>query len=246
MTVFKTMGLLLAGGALGVGFSPGAFAELAPGFDAALAAPQRPAEERERDATRKPRQVLEFVGIGAGMTVLEVFAGRGWYTEVLSAAVGPDGRVYAQNAARNAERYADSARARAARLGNIEVWNREIDDVGLSNEVAAAFTALNLHDAANRGGDEGALAFLGGIYGALEPGGVFGIIDHVGVAGQDNADLHRIEKERVRDLLVRAGFVVEAESNVLANPADDHTLSIRDESLGRNTDRLLFRARKPE
>ena len=65
-----------------------AVAELADGFDDALAAPERSAEDRDRDSARKPKQVLEFVGIGAGMTVLDVAAGAGWYTEVLSAAVG--------------------------------------------------------------------------------------------------------------------------------------------------------------
>jgi predicted methyltransferase len=74
-----------------------AVADLANGFDNALSAAERSAEDRERDAARKPKQVLEFLGIGAGMTVLDVAAGAGWYTEVLSAAVGDDGHVISQN-----------------------------------------------------------------------------------------------------------------------------------------------------
>ena len=87
--------------------------------------------------------------------------------------------------------------------------------------------------------------FLKDIYKALKPGGVFGVIDHEGSAGIDNAALHRIETSVAKAALEQAGFIVEAESDVLDNPADDHTLRIRDASLNRNTDRFVIRARKP-
>ena len=88
--------------------------------------------------------------------------------------------------------------------------------------------------------------FLGGIFKALKPGGVFGVTDHEGSAGLDNASLHRIELATAKEALENAGFIVEATSDVLHNPADDHTLRYDDESLARNTDRFLIRARKPE
>ncbi len=223
----------------------GASAELAPGFDAALAAAERPAEERERDASRMPAEVLNFVGIGEGMSVLEAIAGGGWYTEVLSAAVGPDGTVYSQNAERMRERVEAMAAARAERLGNVEVLYTEGTAIDLPAQADAAFTALNLHDMANRG-DEAGLAFLGGIYDALKPGGVFGVVDHVGVAGQDNAELHRMETSKAEELIAQAGFVVDASSDILMNADDDHTLGIRDPAIRYATDRLLIRAIKPE
>ncbi len=243
-TEIKTIGLL-TGLVLSVSFSSMSVAELAPGFDAALASDARPAEEKARDAARKPGEVLNFAGINAGMTVLEISAGAGWYSEVLSAAVGADGYVIAQNSPRFEDRVGDAARVRAERLGNVEVQFADIGDLGLSNEVEAAFTALNLHDSANRG-DEAGMAFVNGIYAALEPGGVLGFVDHVGIAGQDNQALHRIEKATAIDMLTRAGFVIEAESDILMNSADDHTLSIRDDSIRFVTDRMLIRARKPE
>ena len=88
--------------------------------------------------------------------------------------------------------------------------------------------------------------FLSDAFKALRPGGVFGVIDHEGSAGQDNSALHRIELAVAKEALESVGFVVEAVSDLLNNPADDHTLNIRDESLQRNTDRFLIRARKPE
>jgi len=72
-----------------------ASADVANGFDEALASAERASEDKARDAARQPKEVLEFVGIGEGMTVLDVAASTGWYTEVLAAAVGPDGRVIA-------------------------------------------------------------------------------------------------------------------------------------------------------
>ena len=236
---------LIAVAACTVTFSVGAGAELAPGFEAALDAAERSAEEKERDASRMPAGVLNFVGIGEGMAVLEAFAGGGWYTEVLSAAVGPDGTVYSQNAVRMRERVEAMAAARAERLGNVEVLYTEGTAIELPAQADAAFTALNLHDMANRG-DEAGLAFLGGIYDALKPGGVFGIVDHVGVAGQDNAELHRMEKSKAEELIAQAGFVVETDSDILMNADDDHTLGIRDPAIRYATDRMLIRARKPE
>ena len=113
----------------------------------------------------------------------------------------------------------------------------------LEEQVDAALTCLNLHDFLNRSAEE-AQVFLGGIFKALKPGGVLGVTDHEGSAGMDNASLHRLELATAKKALENAGFVVEATSDVLHNPADDHTLIYRDESLGRNTDRFLIRARK--
>lgn len=220
-------------------------AELAAGFDAALAADARSQAEKDRDPYRKPREVLEFLGIGEGMTVLEMAAGGGWYTEVLSAAVGDDGKVIAQNGLR----FRDSNEApmieKAERLGNVELLYADLDDVQIAEPTDAAFTALNLHDYAN-GGPEAAQRFLGKAFESLKPGGVFGVIDHEGSAGQDNASLHRVELSVAQSALEQAGFEIEAVSDLLDNPDDDHTLHMRDESLRFHTDRFLIRARKPD
>jgi predicted methyltransferase len=217
-------------------------------FESAMASPDRPAEDKARDAIRRPYEVIGFVGIEPGMTVLDAFAGGGWYTEVLSAAVGPSGKVYMHNApgfvSRRGPEFTDALRARAERLGNVELLLRDLNDLGIDGQADAAITALNLHDA-YAGGRQAALDFLGGIYAALRPGGVLGFIDHVGAPGVDNSELHRIDRETVRALLAEVGFVVEAESDLLANPEDDHSLGVRDAALGRKTDRMLFRVRKP-
>ena len=220
-------------------------AELAAGFDAALSADGRPAEDKDRDAARQPRAVLDFLGIGAGMTVLDVLASTGWYTEVLSAAVGSEGAVIAFNTVGRRDRSEAAITARAERLGNITPVFAEVGGLDVGMEVDAAITALNIHDLNNRGA-EAVQLFLGDVMKALKPGGVFGVIDHEGVAGQDNQALHRMEVSAAVEALETAGFVVEELSDVLDNPADDHTLQVWNDALGRNTDRFLIRARKPE
>jgi predicted methyltransferase len=62
-----------------------------------LAAPARPQEDRDRDAGRQPRRVLEFFGIGTGDRVADLLAGGGYWTRILVPLVGPQGRVYAGN-----------------------------------------------------------------------------------------------------------------------------------------------------
>ena len=60
--------------------------------------------------------------------------------------------------------------------------------------------------------------FVKGLYAALKPGGVLGVIDHVGIAGPDNKALHRMLPQQARDVLTKAGFTIEAESTHVGEP----------------------------
>ena len=213
----------------------------------ALAAPDRPAENKARDAGRKPIEAVQFFGIKTGNTVVDMIAAGGWFTEVLSAAVGPTGKVYSQNPAFLVQ--ADAEKALLARLGNAEAIHVPLDQAGITGKVDAVVTAQNLHDIYNGfggqpGGEAPAVEFLKAIHAVLKPGGVLGVIDHVGVAGQDNAMLHRIPIQQARDAITKAGFTIEAESTILANPADDHTKGVFDPSIRGKTDQFMIRARK--
>ncbi|MEQ9563162.1 MAG: hypothetical protein RLN69_11620, partial [Woeseiaceae bacterium] len=68
-----------------------------PDLKSKLASTDRPQADRDRDEGRKPADVIEFLGIEPGMRVIDVIAAGGYYTEVLSLAVGPEGLVVAQN-----------------------------------------------------------------------------------------------------------------------------------------------------
>ena len=215
-------------------------------METALLSPERPFEDKERDAARRPIQTVQFLGIETGDTVIDVIAVGGWFTEVLSAAVGPSGKVLAQNPEFfvSQPNFAATEKARHDRLGNVQAVHGELAAAGIVAQADAAVTALNLHDIYNgQGGEAAAVAFLKGVYGALKPGAVFGVIDHVGIEGQNNAQFHRVQIAQARDVLTKAGFTIEAESDVLRNPGDDHTKPVRD--MARRTDQFLIRARKP-
>ena len=216
-------------------------------------APGRSDEDKARDAQRKPDQVLMFLGIRSGDTVLDIWASGGWYTEVLSIAVGPEGKVYSQNsqAVLNfRDGYYDkliSERLAGDRLANVERINAPVADAGITQaSVDVAFTALNFHDVYNRQGKEAAGEFLAAVFDILKPGGTLGLIDHVGDAGADNTSLHRIEPALVDEVVLEAGFIIEAKSDLLAHSGDDHTKGVFDPSLRGDTDRFIYRLRKPE
>jgi len=214
---------------------------------AALASPDRPQTEKDRDAARKPIETIQFAGIKTGQTVLEVIAVGGWFTEVLSAAVGPTGKVYAQNPTFFTGRpgFAEAEKARDDRLKNVTPIHGDLPDASLTGKADAALTALNLHDIYNGpGGEAAAVALCKGVYDDLKPGGTFTVIDHVGIAGQDNAMFHRIQLAQAKEVLTKAGFKIDAESDLLKNPKDDHTKGVRDPSVAGHTDQFLIRAKK--
>jgi predicted methyltransferase len=219
----------------------------------ALARADRPTEDRARDAGRRPVDVIAFLGIEPGMTVIDLIAAGGYYTEVLSGAVGPSGRVYAQNSEyvlkirEGANDKAMTSRLAGSRLPNVERLDRELAELGLAPaSVDAALTALNFHDIYNGGGQEVASRFLATVFRVLKPGGVLGLIDHVGDAGTDNTELHRIDEALVEAAVKSAGFRIEAKSDVLRNPDDDHSKNVFDPTIRGRTDRFVMRLRKPE
>jgi len=216
-------------------------------------APGRSDEDKARDVQRKPDQVLTFLGLRSGDTVLDVWASGGWYTEVLSIAVGPDGRVYSQNGPavlKFREGFYDkalSARLADDRLANVKRLDQEIANTTLlPGSVDFVMTALNFHDVYNRQGAEGAGALFESILNVLKPGGTLGLIDHVGDADADNAALHRIEPLLARQAATDAGFIIEAESDLLAQADDDHSEGVFHPSVRGHTDRFILRLRKPE
>jgi predicted methyltransferase len=219
-----------------------ASAAVAPDFMEKLTAESRPLEDRVRDGARRPYQVMQLLGVDAGMTLLDVGAGGGWFTRVLSAATGSGGKVIAQFGPRALQRENGQAeKSLAASLGNTEAFFGNVADLP-AGSVDAAVTALNMHHMnAERGGP-----YLKDIFNVLKPGGRVAIIDHVGLREVDNSRLHRIVPADVRAWITQAGFEIATESDVLRTTADDHKLSVDDPILGRDVDQFLFIARKPQ
>lgn len=215
-------------------------------------ASDRSDEDKARDTHRKPAEVLEFLGLKPGDTVVDIWASGGWYTEVLSNAVGDEGHVYSQNAPSVLQfREGVHDRTLTARLADGRLGNVERIDVALAespiedNSVDFAITALNFHDVYNRNGAEAAVEFMASVYAVLKPGGVFGVIDHTGNADTDNSDIHRLDPELAKAAATEAGFIVEAEGDLLSHPDDDHTKMVFDPTIRGKTDRFILKLRKP-
>ena len=225
----------------------------APAFDlaASLASDARSAEDRARDAGRKPVEVLNLLGVMPGMHVIDLMAAGGWYSEVLSHAVGAEGSVTAQNTPLLLS-FRDGAYGVALderigdRLTNVTRQNSSWTELAaMEAKYDVAMSALNFHDAYYLESPEAAVEMAAAVYSVLKPGGVFGVIDHVGNPDGDNNKLHRIDKALAIEILTAAGFVVEADSDLLANPDDDHTQGVFSDGIRGKTDRFLLKLRKP-
>jgi predicted methyltransferase len=231
---------ILIAAALAAGIA-GTAKALAPDFMDKLEAESRPLEDRMRDGARRPYQVMTLLGVEEGMTVVDVGAGGGWYTRVLSAAVGPSGKVLAQFGSRAlSQNNGQAQRDMASQLGNVEPVFVEVAEMG-EGVADVAVTGLNVHHmTAERG-----LPYMQNLLRILKPGGLAAISDHVGDPAINNQSLHRIPIADVRGWIEQAGFEIVEESNILRQAADDHTLSATDARLGRNADVFLFIVRKP-
>jgi predicted methyltransferase len=214
----------------------------------ALDNPGRDAADKARDASRQPAEVLDFFGVEEGMTVLDIMASGGWYTEVLSYAAGPEGKVLMQNSpaslGQRGTEEAVTARLATNRLPNVQRVDQNLAEMDTpENSVDFAITALNYHDLYNSN-PAAAQAMLAAVHKVLKPGGILGLIDHKGNFGADNAALHRIALEDVVMSVTEAGFAVVGYSDVLHSEDDDGTKGPFDPSLGRDTARLVVKLQK--
>ena len=230
---------------------------MGPDLETRLLMGSRPVADKMRDAERKPAAVMKFLGVEPGMTAIDMIASGGYYTDVLAEAVGPEGKVYAQNVAfvlqirDGVNDKAMTARLADNRLPNVVRLDREIEDLGLEpGSVDFAFSALNFHDILDGRGPEATATVLRAIYVILTDDGVFGLVDHAGDPGEENQarnkELHRIDEARVIEAATAAGFVVEATSDILRNPADDRSSMVFAKEIRGRTDRFILKLRKAD
>lgn len=194
--------------------------------------PQRLEMDLKRDENRRPYDVLDFYNVRPGMTVLDVFSGGGYYSELFSLAVGPQGRVIAHNNLAYskyvektlAKRYANN------RLKNVENIIQEANELNVpANSADMAFLILAYHDIyyAPKKGSWPKIdrkLFLSHIYDALKPGGILGIIDHQAAPGSPAStghSLHRINVDLVIQQVKEAGFILKERAYFLENETDD-------------------------
>jgi len=223
---------------------------------AAVASPDRSADNVKLDESRKPAEVLQFLGLRPGMRVADPFGGNFYWAEITGRAVGPTGHVTVWGPQQfYTQKTYDTYQAVQAKLPN--VWLRispfEAPDIP-AGKYDFMLINLDYHDvyweSAKRGiprmdPDQ----WLKTVYAAMKPGAIVGVIDHVANPNDDPRatveKLHRIDPNVVKADFKRAGFQLVATSDMLRNPADDHTLLVFDPKIRGKTDRFVFKFRKP-
>ena len=256
-----SLGLLCAG------------AHAAPDLAAVMAGEHRSAENRARDVWRHPGETLAFFGVQPGMTVVELWPGAGWYTEILAPWLREEGRLYAAHFPRETDQdyY---RRGRAAFDGKLaaqpQLYDRVIvtelappavTEVAPPGSADAVLTFRNLHNWYGQGAE---VAVLKAAFTALKPGGVLGVVDHRAAPGTSAERMKKsgyLSEETVIAAAQAAGFELEARSEINANPRDTHdhpkgvwtlppTLALGDVdreqylAIG-ESDRMTLRFRKP-
>ncbi len=226
-------------------------------LDAAVAQavndPARTADKVD-DARRKVAQIMLFAQVKPGQKVLELLPGKGYFTRVFSALVGPAGRVYTvwpQEAEKfSAKAFAQwTALAATPHYANVTLLQQPAAKLTTPEPVDLVFTSQNYHDYPDSFmGNADPAALDRQAFAALKPGGLFVVIDHVAAAGHGLADtetLHRIDPATVRAQVEAAGFTFDGESDALRNSADPHTAKVFDPSIRGHTDQFIYRFRKP-
>ena len=205
------------------------------------------------DPAMKAQEVIAFIGIKPGDRVADIVAGR--FIRALSAAVGPKGKLYAVQAEEIIKVHPEIPPALTKitdqpAYANVEVIVAPINAPALPSKLDAVFIRQNYHDLHDKFmGPADVPAFNRAVFAALKPGGVYVVLDHAAQAGsglRDTEGLHRIDVATVKAEVTAAGFKLDGESAILANPADDHTKMVFNPALRGKTDQFLLRFRKPK
>ncbi len=221
----------------------------------AVAAPERSAKDRERDATDKPAELLAFAGVKPGMKVADFLGGGGYWSELLFRSVGPSGSVTLVNnpgyyffsrdglKERFAEGRLKDIKQRVVETGNLDLGSGQFDLI----VIFMGYHDLYWVDESNGWPKIDAGLVLDQLNRALKPGGKLLIVDHAAQEGTGSSaasDLHRIEEAFARKDITSHGFLVEKTWPGYRNSTDDHSKDVFDASIRGKTDRFTHLYRK--
>lgn len=208
-------------------------ADATAALQAAINSPQRSAADVARDRYRHPLQTLEFFGVKPDMTVVEIYPGGGWYTQILAPLLKEKGTYYAAGYLPNPDsKYVTRAInnfnkqfvANPGTYGRILVT--ALDPTGRikiapDGSADRVLTFRNVHNWMAGGFADQAFRQF---YAALKPGGILGVVEHRAPADTPQDPRARsgyVRQDHVIKLATDAGFVLVAESEINANPRDD-------------------------
>ncbi|MBS0331940.1 MAG: class I SAM-dependent methyltransferase, partial [Proteobacteria bacterium] len=193
---------------------------------AALGDLKRPPVDSSRDVARKPGELLALAEVKPGQKVADFMMGGGYFTRILSPAVGPSGHVYAYQAAEFVQfraQYGTDQEKVVADYANVTPLRASLGSPGLPDGLDLVLTVQNYHDLHLKPfRADTAEGVNEAVFKALKPGGLYVVVDHAAAPGAplSVADtLHRIDEATVKKEVEAAGFKLVAEDDkLLADP----------------------------
>ena len=190
----------------------------------------RSAENKARDRYRNPLETLTFFGIRPDMTVVEIYPGRGWYTEILAPYLKGSGTLYAaehpgdpsyEAVQRSLEAFDQKVKDMSELFGEMQRTKLTKDgDIAPLESADLVVTFRNVHSWMGSGSENEAFAAM---FRALKPGGVLGLVQHRGdpnVKQDPKAGSGYVNEAYVIELAKKAGFQLAEKSEINANPKD--------------------------
>lgn len=222
----------------------------------AVAKSDRPEASRALDEGRKPAEVLAFLRLEPGMRAADLMTAEGYWAEIMGHVVGEEGAVigYQPDAWYTDEEALAAWSALETRSPAVSQSRYPFDRFAPEAEsLDFAIVNLSYHDlywVSERFSIPmtDPRAYVAALYAGMKPGGIVGVIDHTGGEGDTREVVdatHRINPAVVRADFEAAGFVLEATSDLLANPEDDVTKSVFAPGIRGKTDRFIMRFVKP-
>ncbi|HEY0112049.1 MAG TPA: methyltransferase [Allosphingosinicella sp.] len=253
------LGLLLSTAACGPSRQAVEAAEAALYADTAIAAavdaPTRTEANRARDQYRHPRETLGFFGVDAGDTVVEIWPGGGWYSEILAPLLMERGTYYAAANGNGlngvkALMQRDAATYGKVRLASFPMGRPNANEPAVpAGSADVVLTFRNVHNWM-MGETPFADEAFRQMFAMLKPGGTLGVVEHRLPESADSAKERTsgyVKVSTVRRLAEAAGFRLVGESEINANPLDtkDHpngVWSLPPTYRGKDVDRERFAA----
>ncbi len=256
-TMLRRSLLAVAGAALVLGLAPVGYAaapvknppvpKVSAVIQKAVDNPARTEKQRLRDPARKPGEVLALAGLKPGDRVIEIASFGQYFTDIMAPVVGPKGHIYMYDLPYLNKQFGEPSVAFVKAHPNTEFKEAKYDEIDYPKNVDLVSIVLYYHDLKPNKIDTA--VFNKKMFDALKPGGKLLIVDHKaepGTAWRDAATIHRMGVETIVEEVTAAGFKLVTDSDLLANPGDDHSKMVFAPGERGHTDQAVFVFEKPK
>lgn len=195
-------------------------------IDAVLAGAHRSAANRARDSYRHPKETLAFFGVTPASTVIEVWPGGAWYTEILAPLVRSKGAysaAFPAQSVRGLKNFQDKFAANPGLYDKVKITPLGVPAALDIKPAGGADVVVTFRSVHNWLKDEWTDAFMKSFFNALKPGGVLGVVEHrakPGTTVKESIASGYVTEAFVIERALAAGFKLDAKSEINANASD--------------------------